>query len=197
MKVKYEKILSTEKSPEVNKKVIGIGYIINNVNILSINENGIWFNYDWDCECDAPKYWLNEVSDNVDDLLNQIKKLQDFKDYVHKRLDDVGIEKEPNGKHSEAGCRIGDRLDIVLQNTFIVKDDMICPMNKKHCDDECCSVGSICNLSGILHIDGLTNVPNDNIKNALRSMISKFSFDPNIHDSHVQEEINYYKSLIK
>jgi hypothetical protein len=44
----------------------------------------------------------------------QITKLQAFKDYVHKRLDDAGIEKEPKGEHSEHGCRIGDRLDIVL-----------------------------------------------------------------------------------
>ena len=108
----------------------------------------------------------------VDDLICRIKKLQDFKDYVHKRLDDAGIEKEPNGEHSEAGCRIGDRLDIVLQNTFIVKDDMICPVNKKHCNDECCSVGSICNLSGIeLHNDGLTNVSNDNLKNPLKNIV--------------------------
>lgn len=41
-------------------------------------------------------------------------KLQAFKDYVHKRLDEAGIPKEPNGEHSKAGCRVGDRLDIVL-----------------------------------------------------------------------------------
>lgn len=47
-------------------------------------------------------------------LEQQVEKLQAFKDYVHKRLDDYGIEKEPKGEHSEHGCRIGDRLDIVL-----------------------------------------------------------------------------------
>lgn len=47
----------------------------------------------------------------------QIDALQKFKDYVHKRLDDAGIEKEPNGEHSKAGCRIGDRLDIVLKQS--------------------------------------------------------------------------------
>lgn len=41
-------------------------------------------------------------------------KLQAFKDYVHKRLDDAGIEKNPIGEHSKAGCRIGDRLDLVF-----------------------------------------------------------------------------------
>lgn len=28
-----------------------------------------------------------------------------------------------------------------------VGEDMICPVTKKHCDDECCPVGAICNLS--------------------------------------------------
>lgn len=44
-----------------------------------------------------------------------VHKLQAFKDYVHKRLDDARIEKEPNGEHSKHGCRIGDRLDIALK----------------------------------------------------------------------------------
>lgn len=30
----------------------------------------------------------------------------------------------------------------------IVGEDMICPVSKKHCDDECCTVGSECNISG-------------------------------------------------
>ncbi len=45
----------------------------------------------------------------------KIRKLQDFKDFVHRRLDEMGIEKEPNGKHSAEGCRVGDRLDIVQE----------------------------------------------------------------------------------
>lgn len=34
-----------------------------------------------------------------------------------------------------------------INNDFIVKEDMICPVSKKHCDDECCTVGSTCNMS--------------------------------------------------
>jgi len=49
-------------------------------------------------------------------IMNKNSKLQAFKDYVHDRLDEAGIEKEPNGEHSKAGCRIGDRLDIVLKS---------------------------------------------------------------------------------
>lgn len=43
----------------------------------------------------------------------KVAALQAFKDFVHMRLDKMGIEKEPNGEHSKQGCRIGDRLDIV------------------------------------------------------------------------------------
>lgn len=55
--------------------------------------------------------------------IETIEKLQAFKDYVHKRLDDAGVEKEPDGEHSKHGCRIGDRLDIVLpqEKEFEVK----------------------------------------------------------------------------
>lgn len=43
------------------------------------------------------------------------QKLQAFKDYVHKRLDDAGVEVDPESEHKEHGCRIGGRLDIVLR----------------------------------------------------------------------------------
>ena len=33
------------------------------------------------------------------------------------------------------------------EQDYIVKDDMICPVTKAHCDDECCPVGSTCNMS--------------------------------------------------
>lgn len=56
--------------------------------------------------------------ESISDLKSKLKKLQDFKDYVHKRLDEAGVEKEPNGEHSKHGCRIGDRLDIVLSGNF-------------------------------------------------------------------------------
>ncbi len=49
----------------------------------------------------------------VQELFAQIDKLQAFKDFVHRRLDEMGVEKEPDGEHSKQGCRIGDRLDIV------------------------------------------------------------------------------------
>lgn len=39
-----------------------------------------------------------------------------FKDFVHRRLDAAGVPKEfPDGPHTKEGCRIGDRLDWVLE----------------------------------------------------------------------------------
>lgn len=54
---------------------------------------------------------LIEVRDR---LKADITALQAFKDYVHGRLDEAGIPTHPDGEHSKAGCRIGDRLDIGL-----------------------------------------------------------------------------------
>ena len=42
---------------------------------------------------------------------------------------------------------------------FIVGEDMIFPVTKKHCDDECCTVGSICNISG----NDLSEIPTDKL----------------------------------
>jgi hypothetical protein len=33
------------------------------------------------------------------------------------------------------------------EKDYTVKADMICPVTKAHCDDECCPVGSTCNMS--------------------------------------------------
>jgi hypothetical protein len=46
-------------------------------------------------------------------LIDEITSLQKFKDYVHNRLDEMGIEKDPESPHKKMGCRIGGRLDII------------------------------------------------------------------------------------
>lgn len=48
------------------------------------------------------------------DMQAQRDALATFKAYVHKRLDDAGIPTHPDGPHSAAGCRVGDRLDILI-----------------------------------------------------------------------------------
>lgn len=52
-----------------------------------------------------------------DAALAQVEKLEAFKAYVHKRLDDAGIPADPPSPHRESGCRIGGRLDIALAAT--------------------------------------------------------------------------------
>lgn len=47
---------------------------------------------------------------------SQRDALQAFKDFVHRRLDEAGVPTHPDGPHSKEGCRIGDRLDIVLRS---------------------------------------------------------------------------------
>ena len=42
--------------------------------------------------------------------------LQRFKEFVHHRLDTAGIPTHPDGPHIKEGCRIGDRLDLIVQD---------------------------------------------------------------------------------
>jgi hypothetical protein len=53
------------------------------------------------------------MSNQIKNLKMEVRKLQEFKDYVHSRLDTMGIEKDPESEHRGFGCRIGGRLDIV------------------------------------------------------------------------------------
>lgn len=55
-------------------------------------------------------------------LRDEVAALQRFKDFVHRRLDDAGVPTHPDGPHSKEGCRIGDRLDIVLSGRDIQKE---------------------------------------------------------------------------
>ena len=72
------------------------------------------------------------------DAIRLCEKLEAFKNYVHQRLDAMGIEKEPNGKHSANGCRIGDRLDLLEERIkqaeeiigYITNGQFICRKEK-------------------------------------------------------------------
>lgn len=65
--------------------------------------------------------WVRDCMRMLPRLLSHITALeaekaalQAFKDYVHQRLDEAGIPTHPDGEHSKAGCRVGDRLDLAL-----------------------------------------------------------------------------------
>ena len=55
-----------------------------------------------------------DIAQQLIALREATKRLIAFKEYVHQRLDEAGIPKDPPGIHSEKGCRVGQRLDLVL-----------------------------------------------------------------------------------
>lgn len=54
------------------------------------------------------------VAPFVAEALAERDALQAFKDFVHGRLDTAGVPTHPDGPHSAEGCRIGDRLDLLV-----------------------------------------------------------------------------------
>lgn len=60
---------------------------------------------------DWPRQAFESLLDHHQDTLRSAAA---FKSYVHQRLDEADIPTHPDGKHSAAGCRVGDRLDIAL-----------------------------------------------------------------------------------
>jgi hypothetical protein len=53
-------------------------------------------------------------SDVREQQAEQIAKLQRFKDWVHAYLDAQGVPHHPPGTHGAEGCRIGDRMDWLM-----------------------------------------------------------------------------------
>lgn len=62
----------------------------------------------------GPNMAFREYEGRLATLREEVAKLQKFKDYVHKRLDEAGVPADPDSPHRAEGCRIGGRLDIVL-----------------------------------------------------------------------------------
>jgi len=62
----------------------------------------------------VPSDDLQACAHEVLRLEDKVAALQKFKDFVHARPDQAGVEKDPPGQHRDAGCRIGQRLDLVL-----------------------------------------------------------------------------------
>jgi len=60
----------------------------------------------------------------IEELQRRVAERQAFKDFVHRRLDEAGIPTHPDGPHSKEGCRIGDRLDLVLEPPVIDRDEI-------------------------------------------------------------------------
>lgn len=57
-------------------------------------------------------------------LRTEVDKLAKFKQYVHGRLDSAGIPIDPESSHKAERCRIGGRLDIVLNELSAAKQKL-------------------------------------------------------------------------
>lgn len=72
---------------------------------------------------------ISELEKSLENARKERDALSAFKAYTHQRLDDAGVPTHPEGPHSKAGCRIGDRLDIALARlkpSGQVAEDMVC-----------------------------------------------------------------------
>lgn len=86
----------------------------------------------------------------------KIAKLQAFKDYVHKRLDEAGVTVDPESSHKAEGCRIGGRLDEV----FAVRANLLAACRQarvcgKH--PESCGWWDVRGRRGLIHSEGACN----------------------------------------
>ena len=54
------------------------------------------------------------IYETIAELRAEVERLQAFKNWVHKYLDDHGVPHHPPGPHGAEGCRIGDRMDYVF-----------------------------------------------------------------------------------
>lgn len=67
--------------------------------------------------------WGDETQYAATDLETEVIKLRKFKQYVHERLDKMGVAVDPEPEQNkEHGCRIEGRLNYVERKLQILKD---------------------------------------------------------------------------
>lgn len=66
---------------------------------------------------DIRSWVARNLADQADSaaLLAEVDRLQAFKTWVHAYLDSQGVPHHPPGTHGAAGCRIGDRMDWLME----------------------------------------------------------------------------------
>lgn len=57
---------------------------------------------------------VDECAERLKLAEENVAKLQAFKDWVHSYLDTKGVPHHPHGPHGAEGCRIGDRMDWLM-----------------------------------------------------------------------------------
>lgn len=68
-----------------------------------------------------PVWTLESAEVRIAELERQLVERQAFKDWVHTYLDVHGVPHHPPGTHGAAGCRIGDRMDWLMQQLDAVR----------------------------------------------------------------------------
>ena len=98
--------------------------------------------------------------------------------------------------HAAIALLTGKQL---TEGDLIVKEDMICPITKKHCDDECCTVGSICNVSGNQISDLLPTQESVKERNGDPSMDEMIQLVEQLESDkfHLQQELKEAKELLE
>jgi hypothetical protein len=86
---------------------------------IRLRQTGKRFCVDIDSECciqcrEVLVIYAEEITAKLSPHFAELAKLQKFKDYVHKRLDDAGIPTHPDGPHAAEGCRVGERFDVLF-----------------------------------------------------------------------------------
>lgn len=98
------------------------------------------------------KHMFNHLSKSFDLLVGSESETEaECPIELQQKLSDAMKDKDYIERLSIAGALITaeiDRVKYVGSDKLIVSEDMICPVTEKHCDDECCTVGSECNMSG-------------------------------------------------
>jgi ribosomal protein S27AE len=83
----------------------------------------------WTEKSDEPYYSKSQVlkaiqsaSSQIEDLTKEVEKLRKFKEYVHDRLDKMGVPSDPEPANNVShGCRIEGRLNFIKATT----DDLL------------------------------------------------------------------------
>lgn len=76
----------------------------------------------------------------ADDVLGVSKGSDEFKRYVHKRLDAMQVPPDPDVERTKkTGCRIGSRLNhvaAVIEEVEAIRDDMWIAVDDKHLSEQ-------------------------------------------------------------
>ncbi len=70
---------------------------------------------EWQMRYESVLKELNSAQTQAGAWKINCEKLQAFKDWVHGYLDTHGVPHHPPGPHGAEGCRIGDRMDWLMQ----------------------------------------------------------------------------------